>query len=66
MPVMDGFEFVKAVRLLATFQSVPVLMLTADSQQEKKEDGKGAGVFAWKVKPFSPLQLLKVVDMLCS
>jgi len=39
---------------------------TAESQKAKKEEGKGAGVFAWMVKPFSSLQLVKVVDMLCS
>lgn len=65
MPIMDGFEFVKRVKRLATYESVPVLMLTAESQQAKKEEGKDAGVFAWMVKPFSPLQLIKVVDMLC-
>jgi DNA-binding response OmpR family regulator len=41
-------------------------MLTAESQDAKKEEGKVAGVFAWMVKPFSPLQLVKVVDMLYS
>jgi two-component system chemotaxis response regulator CheY len=36
------------------------------TQEFKKEEGKAAGVRAWMVKPFSPSQLVKAVDKLCT
>lgn len=65
MPNMNGFEFVKAVKLLNQYKFMPVLMLTTESRQDRKDQGKAAGVRAWMVKPFSPSQLLKAVDKLC-
>jgi two-component system chemotaxis response regulator CheY len=40
---------------------VPVVLLTTESQPEKKQEGKAAGATAWIVKPFNPDQLLAVV-----
>jgi len=65
MPVMNGIEFVKAAKTLAAYKFMPVLMLTTESQEEKKEQGKAAGAKAWMVKPFSPTQLLAAVGKLC-
>jgi two-component system chemotaxis response regulator CheY len=65
MPVMSGIEFVKAAKLLPAYKFMPVLMLTTESQEAKKDEGKAAGARAWMVKPFSPSQLVKAVDKLC-
>jgi two-component system chemotaxis response regulator CheY len=65
MPVMNGIEFVKAAKNLAAYKFMPILMLTTESQEEKKEQGKAAGAKAWMVKPFSPTQLLAAVGKLC-
>jgi len=65
MPNMNGIEFVKAVKQLAAYKFMPVLMLTTESQEEKKEQGKAAGAKAWMVKPFSPTQLVNAVNKLC-
>jgi two-component system chemotaxis response regulator CheY len=43
------------------FKFTPILMLTTESQQEKKVEGKAAGATGWIVKPFNPEQLLQVV-----
>jgi len=37
------------------------LMLTTESQSEKKQQGKAAGATGWIVKPFKPEQLLAVL-----
>jgi two-component system chemotaxis response regulator CheY len=66
MPVMNGIEFVKAVKTLPAYKFMPIMMLTTDSQESKKDEGKAAGVRAWMVKPFSPSQLVKAVDKLCT
>jgi len=65
MPVLNGIEFVQSVKKMAQYKFMPVLMLTTESQDEKKQLGKDAGARAWMVKPFSPTQLIKAVDKLC-
>jgi two-component system chemotaxis response regulator CheY len=65
MPVMNGIEFVKAAKQLPTYKFMPILMLTTESQDSKKEEGKAAGAKAWMVKPFSPTQLVSAVGKLC-
>jgi two-component system chemotaxis response regulator CheY len=64
MPNMDGIEFIRAVRANATYRFVPVVMLTTESQADKKEQGKAAGATGWIVKPFKPEQLLAVARKL--
>ena len=65
MPIMNGIEFVKAAKQLPAYRFLPVLMLTTESQESKKEEGKAAGAKAWMVKPFSPSSLLNAVSKLC-
>jgi two-component system chemotaxis response regulator CheY len=61
MPVMDGLTFVKKLRALDGYKFVPVLMLTTESGDSKKAEGKAAGATGWIVKPFDVPQLLEVV-----
>ncbi|OQW87943.1 MAG: two-component system response regulator [Rhodoferax ferrireducens] len=65
MPRMNGIEFVRAAKALPNYRFLPVLMLTTESQEAKKEEGKAAGAKAWMVKPFSPASLLNAVSKLC-
>jgi two-component system, chemotaxis family, chemotaxis protein CheY len=64
MPNMDGISFVKAVKQLPAYKFTPVVMLTTESQEEKKREGQAAGAKAWVVKPFRPEQMLVVVQKL--
>jgi two-component system chemotaxis response regulator CheY len=61
MPVMDGMTLIRQLRAKPDFKFTPILMLTTESQQEKKAEGKAAGATGWIVKPFNPEQLLQVV-----
>jgi two-component system chemotaxis response regulator CheY len=61
MPRMDGIALVKALRLLPGYRYTPMLVLTTESSQEKKQEGKQAGATGWIVKPFNPEQLLSTV-----
>ena len=61
MPVMDGITFIKEVRTRPNSKYTPVLMLTTESQLEKKQAGKAAGATGWIVKPFHPGRLLEVI-----
>jgi two-component system, chemotaxis family, chemotaxis protein CheY len=61
MPKMDGLELIREVRAGSSHKFVPIIMLTTESQDSKKQDGKAAGATGWIVKPFKPPQLLAVV-----
>ncbi len=61
MPKLDGLGFIKKVRANPKTKFIPVVMLTTESQAEKKQAGKAAGATGWIVKPFKPDQLLGVV-----
>ncbi len=61
MPEMDGIEFIKQLRGMTDYRFAPIVMLTTESQEEKKQEGRRAGASGWIVKPFSPEQLLNVV-----
>jgi two-component system chemotaxis response regulator CheY len=64
MPNMDGITFVSHVKQHARHKFTPVIMLTTEGQDEKKQAGKAAGAKAWIVKPFNPPQLLDAVSKL--
>ena len=64
MPNMDGITLVKEVKQLPAYKFTPIMMLTTESQQEKKMEGKAAGAKAWLVKPFQPATLLDAVSKL--
>ena len=61
MPRMDGISLVKELRALPTYRFTPMLVLTTESSQEKKLEGKQAGATGWIVKPFNPEQLLATI-----
>lgn len=64
MPNLDGIGFVKAAKEIAAYKFTPVVMLTTVSGEDKKAEGKAAGVRAWVVKPFQPPVLLDAVAKL--
>jgi two-component system chemotaxis response regulator CheY len=64
MPIMDGITFVTRVKQHARHKFTPVVMLTTEGQDAKKEQGRAAGAKAWIVKPFNPPQLLDAVSKL--
>jgi two-component system chemotaxis response regulator CheY len=64
MPNMDGITFVKEAKKLAAYKFTPIIMLTTESQEAKKQEGQAAGAKAWVVKPFQPDQMLAAVSKL--
>ncbi|MBI5235745.1 MAG: response regulator [Deltaproteobacteria bacterium] len=64
MPNMDGLTFLKAIKATHLHKFTPVIMLTTESQESKKQEGRLAGAKAWVVKPFKPEQMLEAVSKL--
>ena len=61
MPNLDGIGLIKGARALPSCKFIPIVMLSTESQDAKKQEGKAAGATGWIVKPFKPEQLLAVV-----
>jgi two-component system chemotaxis response regulator CheY len=61
MPRMDGLTLIKNLRGLPQYKSVPILMLTTESSEAMKAQGRAAGATGWLVKPFDPQKLIEVV-----
>lgn len=64
MPKVDGIELIRRVRALANYKYIPIVMVTTESQEEKKQAGRAAGATGWIVKPFKGDQLVTVVKKL--
>jgi two-component system chemotaxis response regulator CheY len=64
MPVMNGLEFIKALRALPGFVGLPIVFLTTESNEATKAEAKKAGATGWITKPFKQEQLLAVVSKL--
>ncbi len=61
MPNMDGLTLIKELRNKPNFRFTPILMLTTESGDDKKQAGRSAGATGWIVKPFNPEKLLATV-----
>jgi two-component system, chemotaxis family, chemotaxis protein CheY len=66
MPNMDGIDLILAIRSDAANRFIPIIMLTTEAQESKRQEGKKAGASGWIVKPFKPHQVLAVVRMVLS
>ncbi len=66
MPELDGINLVRKVRENPSYRFIPIIILTTESQDEKKKEGKQAGATGWIVKPFKPEQLIAVVRKVLS
>lgn len=61
MPRMDGLTLVRSLRALARYATTPILILTTESSDEMKAQGRAAGATGWLIKPFDPEKLIEVV-----
>jgi two-component system, chemotaxis family, chemotaxis protein CheY len=61
MPRMDGLTMIKTLRGMSQYKTVPILMLTTESSDAMKQQGRAAGATGWLVKPFDPQKLIEVV-----
>ena len=66
MPKMDGIALVRELRARPNYRYVPLLVLTTEASNERKQQGKAAGATGWLVKPFNPERLLDTVSKVLS
>ena len=61
MPGMDGIALVAALRQLPDYTRTPILMLTTEDAQARKDQARAAGANGWIQKPFNPERLINAV-----
>ncbi len=62
MPNMDGIKLIRSIRASSSYKFVPIIFLTTESQQTRKDEAKAAGATGWLVKPFVPEKLLLTIQ----
>lgn len=61
MPRMDGFGFIEGVRGNERHRATPILVLTTESDDAKKQRARQAGATGWIIKPFNPAKLIEAI-----
>lgn len=64
MPNMDGIGLIQGTRTLPQFRFMPIVVLSTESQQGKREEAKKLGATGWMVKPVTSADLIKVVKQM--
>jgi two-component system chemotaxis response regulator CheY len=62
MPIMDGIELVKSVRLLPKYMFIPIIMLTTERNPEKRQLAEDVKVTTWVQKPFDAERFVKIIE----
>ncbi len=61
MPRLDGFGFIEQVRRSEAHRRTPILVLTTESDGERKARARGLGATGWIIKPFDPAKLVDAI-----
>ena len=61
MPRMDGYGFIEGVRKDGRYRATPILVLSTESDSEKKARARDAGATGWIVKPFNAENLIGAI-----
>ena len=64
MRAMNGIELIKKIRTMPGLQFVPILVVTTESQQSKRDEARAAKATGWLVKPVQPDDLVRVVKQI--
>lgn len=61
MPKMDGYEVIRQLRKDPANKTLPILVLTTESDTDKRKIAREAGATGWMVKPFDPDRLVQTI-----
>jgi len=60
---MNGYQLCRKLRLEYGVNSFPIILLTARGHETERDHGMNAGADSYLVKPFSPLELTRQIDL---
>mgnify|MGYP004703775039 CR=1 FL=1 len=61
MPVLNGIDVIKSMRGDERFKSIPVLMVSTETEDDKIKEALSAGAQGYLAKPFTPNQLIEAI-----
>lgn len=64
MPRMDGFTFIKNIRLQDAYKDVPIIVLSTEGQEKDIQTGMSLGANLYMVKPAQPEKMVRNIKML--
>lgn len=64
MPIMNGLEFVRAVRENSTYDEIPLMMVTTEDGMDKIVEALEAGANEYVMKPFTPESIIEKLEIL--
>ena len=64
MTNMDGYEFIRRVRSDGKFSSLPIIIVSTESEAKDKRKGFEAGANLYIVKPSSPEMMVENIRMI--
>ncbi|MEO0097992.1 MAG: response regulator [candidate division WOR-3 bacterium] len=66
LPEMDGYQICNFLKRDRRYQNIPIVILSARSQEKDMEEAKKAGADAYFTKPFNYEELLEKIEELLS
>lgn len=66
MPQMNGAQLIEATRKIGKYRFTPILVLTTETKQERRDEAKRAGATGWLVKPVQKDKLTVALNKLLS
>jgi two-component system chemotaxis response regulator CheY len=65
MPLMNGLEFIKKVRVIGRYDHVPIIIVSTEGKEEDTMRGLALGARGYVKKPFQPSDLHTLIAKLC-
>lgn len=65
MPGIDGIDLARRFRTQSTTSKCPILVLTTDNSEQRKQEARLAGASGWVLKPFEPATLVRAIQQVC-
>ena len=62
MPIMSGMTLIASLRRLESYKTIPILVLTTESADGKKNKARGLGATGWLTKPFTKERIRKALE----
>jgi two-component system cell cycle response regulator DivK len=61
MPVIDGYEAIRRIKLQPALKPIPIVAVSSFAMKGDEEKARSAGCDHYVTKPYSPMQLLRLI-----
>ena len=61
LPVIDGYDATRQIKALPGFAAIPIIAVSSFAMKGDEEKARAAGCGDYVTKPYSPVQLLRII-----